>query len=174
LSAAPLAGLGLYLIALGLERAHELRVSARNQRALVARGAAEHGRRHFPLLVAIHALLPLALALEVLAGGARPPTWWPAPLALLVLAEALRLWSMAALGGLWTARIFTLPEVPRIRSGPYRWLAHPSYLAATIDLLAAPLMFGAWRTAIGLSALNAVVITIRIRAETRALAAAVG
>lgn len=120
----------------------------------------------------LHAAFPLALAVEALWGGVRPPRLWPAALAMLLVAEALRLWSMAALGELWTARVLTFPGMPRVRRGPYRFLAHPSYAAATIELLAAPLMFGAWRTAAAFSVLNAVALALRVRIERRALAEA--
>ena len=172
MSPAPLRGLALYLVALAVQRGHELLISARNARRLRARGAVEHGSAQFLPLVAIHAALPIALTLEVLLGHARPPAWWPAPLAMLVLAELLRLWSMTALGEYWTARVLVVPGQPHVRTGPYRWIAHPSYVAAAVELVAAPLPFGAWRTALLLTVLNAFAIAARVRTERRALAAA--
>jgi len=148
-------------------------VSAHNQRRLRARGAVEHGAREFPWLVGLHVAFPIALAAEVIA-GARSPSWWPAALAALAAAEALRLWSMAALGEYWTARVLTLPAMPRLRRGPYRWFAHPSYAAAALELLAAPLLFGAWRTALALALLNGAALALRIRTETRELARVAG
>ena len=38
-----------------------------------------------------------------------------------------------------------------------------------MELLAAPLIFGAWRTALVVSLLNAIALWIRIRCEERAL-----
>jgi methyltransferase len=169
-SPAPLRGLTLYLAALAIQRGHELLISAQNARRLRARGAVEHGRAQLLPLVAIHAALPIALTLEVLLEHARPPAWWPAPLLVLVLAELLRLWSMASLGEYWTARVLVVPGQPEIRTGPYRWIAHPSYAAAALELLAGPLMFGAWRTALVLTALNAFAIAARVRTERGALA----
>ena len=55
---------------------------------------------------------------------------------------------------------------------PYRWLRHPNYLAVVLEQLSAPLMFGAWRTAIAISLANLVLLRIRIRCEERALDAA--
>lgn len=119
--------------------------------------------------MALHAAFPVALTIEVLWGAARPPAAWPLALTALAGAAALRAWSMAALGELWTARVLVVPGGERIRRGPYRWFAHPSYLAATIELAAAPLMFGAWRTALALSLVNAPLLLARVRAEARAL-----
>jgi isoprenylcysteine carboxyl methyltransferase (ICMT) family protein YpbQ len=38
-----------------------------------------------------------------------------------------------------------------------------------LELFAAPMMFGAWRTALVISALNALALATRIRAEEKAL-----
>jgi isoprenylcysteine carboxyl methyltransferase (ICMT) family protein YpbQ len=40
-----------------------------------------------------------------------------------------------------------------------------------IELVAASMLFGAWRTALGISVLNAIASRIRIRAEDQALRA---
>ena len=172
--AAALAAPALYLAVLGVQRLHELRLSARHARALIARGAVESGPGQMRWLVVIHAAMPLSLIAEVLWGGARPPALWPIPLAALVLAAALRLASMRALGELWTARVLVVPDMPRVRHGIYAVLAHPSYLAAAVELAAGPLMFGAWRTALAMSLLNAPLIAARIRCESGALADAAG
>jgi len=152
-----------------LQRAHELRLSAHNTAQLRARGAREYGGGHFPLLALIHVLMPVGILWEVLRLSTRPGPLWPLWLSLLVGAEALRLWSMRALGPYWTARVWVVPAMSMVRRGPYRFLRHPSYVAASIELAAAPLLFGAWRTALGVSAVNLVALAIRIRVETRAL-----
>jgi methyltransferase len=160
-----------FLAVLAAQRAGELVHSARNQRRLLARGGREHAGGHFPLLVLVHGLFPLALAGEVLALGARPGPLWPLWLGLWLAAQALRYWAVATLGERWTVRIWILPGVPPVRHGPYRWLRHPNYLAVALELVAAPLMFGAWRTALAISALNLIALAIRIRAEERAWSA---
>jgi len=56
-----------------------------------------------------------------------------------------------------------------VRRGPYGFMRHPNYLAVVVELIAAPLMFGAWRTAVAISLLDLVALGIRIRAEEVAL-----
>jgi methyltransferase len=121
------------------------------------------------LLVLVHVLLPLGMLGEVLGLSARPGSAWPLWLALLLGAQALRLWTMRTLGTYWTTRIWVVPGMTRIRSGPYRFVRHPNYVAVVVEVAAAPLLFGAWRTALGVSVLNLVALAIRIRAEERAL-----
>ena len=169
------AGLGLLLGYLLIERLYELRLSARHARALRARGAVEHGRGHFPMLVALHTAFPIALATEVgLAIGSErsattPLAGWPLWLALFLGAQGMRRWAMRALGEFWNVRVWVLPGASRIRRGPYRFLRHPNYVAVVVEFLAAPLMFGAWRTAVAFSLMNLVALAVRVRVEERAL-----
>jgi methyltransferase len=168
----PFALLGCFIAYLALQRSAELWISSRNARRMFARGAREVGREHFPLLVLLHTLFPLALIAEVLWLGARPGRLAAAWGVLWVLAQGLRWASMEALGERWNARLIVLPGAPRIRSGPYRVLRHPNYVAVAIELLAGPLIFGAWRTAALFSILNFFTLRVRIRCENRALAEA--
>ena len=158
-----------FLVFYAVQRIGELIVSTRNSRRLLARGAREHGRGHFPMIIVLHTLFPLALAAEVFALDARSGALTPLWVALFVAAQGLRWASMRALGDRWSTRVLVLPGVPLVRHGPYRWLRHPNYLAVVIELLAAPLMFGAWRTAAAFSAANLLALLVRIRCEERAL-----
>jgi methyltransferase len=147
----------------------ELAISARHTRRLLAAGALEHGRSHFPLFVVLHVLWPLGLLAEVLAGHTCPGPAWPIWLTLFAAAQALRYSAIAALGERWTVRVLALPQAPLVRRGPYRWLRHPNYLAVIVELIAAPMIVGAWRTALAATALNLVALAVRVRVEERAL-----
>jgi methyltransferase len=152
-----------------VQRVTELAISARHTRRLLAAGAVEHGRAHFPLLVALHVLWPAGLIFEVLAGHARPGPAWPIWLMAFAAAQGLRYAAMAALGERWTVGVLVSPGASLVRRGPYRWLRHPNYLAVIVELIAAPMILGAWRTALAASALNLVALAIRVRVEERAL-----
>jgi heavy metal translocating P-type ATPase len=164
--------LAAFLVVLALQRGAELLLAARNERRMRARGGIEHAAGHFPLIVLVHLLFPLALVVEVIVGGVRPPAAWPVWLVAWLAAQGLRYAAVAALGDRWSVRIWTVPGEPPVRRGPYRFLRHPNYVAVALELAAAPLMFGAWRTALAITALNAIALAIRIRAEERALATA--
>ena len=148
-----------------LQRLLEMRLAERHSRKLLAEGAVEHGREHYPIIVALHAAWLLAL-------------WWWAPgrpinLPLLVLFAVLqigRVWVIRSLGDRWTTRIIVKPGAPLVRRGPYRFVNHPNYLIVAAEIAVLPLVFGLWQLAVLFSALNAIVLTVRIRAETRALA----
>lgn len=152
-----------------LQRLGELAISARHARRVCARGAVEHGAGHFPLIVLVHVLFPLCTIAEVVFLDARPGRGWPAWLVAWACAQALRYAAMRALGDRWNARILVVPDEPPVRGGIYRFLRHPNYAAIVIEFIAAPMIFGAWRTAVVISLLNAAVLRIRIRAEDAAL-----
>ena len=158
-----------YLVVLALQRIGELVHSARNVQRLRARGAREHAAGHFPLLIAVHVLFPLCLVTEMVALGSRPTALWPLALSLWLAAQALRYSAVWALGERWSVGVWVLPGEPLVRRGPYRFLRHPNYIAVVTEVVAAPMMFGAWRTAIAITLLNAVALSIRIRAEEAAL-----
>jgi methyltransferase len=166
---APIAALALFIVVYAIQRTGELLLSARNTRRLLARGAREYGAGHFPWMVAVHALFPVCLVAEVLALGARPGKLWPLWLGLWLGCQALRYAAIRALGERWSVKIVVPPGEPLVRRGPYRLLRHPNYLAVAVELIAAPMMFGAWRTAIANSLLDAAVLATRIRAEEAAL-----
>ncbi len=167
-SVVPWSALGAYLAIVALQRVGELLLSARNLARLRTRGARELSATHFPLFIVLHAGYPIALVAEVLA-GARAPGYWPWALAVWLVAQALRIAAIGALGERWNVRIVVLPGQPPVRRGIYRWLRHPNYVAVALEFVSAPLMFGAWRTLIGASLLNAVAMAVRIPAEERAL-----
>ena len=102
-----------------------------------------------------------------------PALGWPM-IALVVAANALRWWCIATLGPYWSARVIVIPGTTLVRSGPYRWFAHPNYVAVIVEGAALPLAGSAWITACAFTVLNAALLTVRLRCETRALVAASG
>jgi methyltransferase len=91
---------------------------------------------------------------------------------VFVVAQALRFWTIASLGERWNVRVWVVPGMAPVRTGPYRFFPHPNYLAVVAELIAGPMMFGAWRTALAIGIANAAALTVRLRVEERALAEA--
>ncbi len=161
------------LAVIACERVAELVVSARHANALLRRGGVEYGFGHFPVMIALHVALIAGCVLEPLLGHRTfiPALGWTM-LAVTVAANVLRWWCIATLGERWTARVIVLPGAPLVRSGPYRWFAHPNYVAVIVEGAALPLTGSAWITACAFTVLNAALLTVRIRCESGALAAA--
>lgn len=153
------------ILLVALQRLFELRHAERNTRTLLARGAVEAGRDHYPLMVALHAAWLVSIALFL----PRPATIHWLPLGVFLALQAARLWVIASLGPYWTTRIITLEGAPLVTRGPYRYLRHPNYLIVAGEVAALPLVFGEVRVAAVFSILNALLLAWRIRAEERAL-----
>lgn len=149
-----------------LQRLGELVLSRRNTTRLLARGAIEVGEGHYPLLVAVHASWLIALWLF---GRDQQVDW--RVLAVYLMLQGLRIWVLASLGSRWTTRIIVLPGEPLIASGPYRYLSHPNYVVVAGEIGLLPLALRLPWLALLFSVLNGIALAIRIRAETRALAA---
>jgi methyltransferase len=124
-------------------------------------------------MVVFHVGFLVACAVEPLLW---PRPWPPAAslaaLAAALLAQGLRWWAVASLGRRWSTRVVVRPGAPPVTGGPYRWLAHPNYLAVALELLAVPLIGGAVATAAAATLGNAALMAVRIPAEERALGAA--
>jgi methyltransferase len=88
---------------------------------------------------------------------------------LLVVALGLRWWTLATLGARWTTRVVVVPGEHLVKTGPYRWLRHPNYLAVVVEIAAIPMIHSAWLTAVIFSAANLAILRHRIAAEERAL-----
>ncbi len=155
---------------IAMERIVELRLAARNRRLMLAQGAEEYGQGHYHFVVLLHAAWFVAWIAEALWRGPNLPPHWPVWGVLFGLAELLRYKCITTLGVRWNTRILVIPGEPPIRSGPYRFLRHPNYLAVVIDLFAVPMIFNAWITAVVFTILNlALLLLVRIPAEERAL-----
>jgi methyltransferase len=161
------------LVATALERVGELVVSVRHARWAFARGGVESGRGHYPWMIALHVGLLVGALAETLLLDRHPP-WALVAVALVVvvLAQGLRWWCITTLGEQWNTRVIVVPGMPLVTSGPYRRLRHPNYVAVAVEGVALPLVGGAWVTAIVFTVLNTVMLTVRVRCEDRALAAA--
>jgi methyltransferase len=160
----------LVLVA-GLQRLAELRISARNRRAI---GPAEQAARStYPLMVATH------VALFAVCAWPRPLRRVPrgvevAALAGVATAAGLRMWVIRTLGDDWNVTAHVRPGVRIVTRGPYRYIRHPNYMAVALEFACLPIAVGAVPEAVALSLANAAVLVPRIRAEERLLDAIPG
>ena len=158
----------LLIAAVGVERLAELVVAKRNARWSAAHGGREYGAGHYPVMVVLHTALLAGALLEAFHRPFLPALGWPM-LALVLLAQGLRWWCITTLGPQWNTKIIVVPNMPLVSGGPYRWFPHPNYVAVVVEGFALPLVHTAWLTALIFTVLNAALLSVRIRAEDRAL-----
>ena len=147
-----------------VQRLAELAIDRRNTARLLAGGAFEVGAAHYPAIVALHALW--IATLWAMAGGRETDMTL---LAVYAALQLLRVWVLMTLGKRWTTRIIVTPNQPLVTGGPFRFLRHPNYAIVTAEIAVLPLMFGLVWVAVVFTLANAILLSIRIRAENRAL-----
>jgi methyltransferase len=153
-----------------LERLAELVVSNRNAAWSLERGGRETGRGHYPVMVVLHSALLVGALVEAWTRRPDvPPVLAWSMLVLVVASQALRWWCIGTLGRRWNTRVIVVPGLVPVRSGPYRFLSHPNYVAVVAEGAALPLVHAAWVTALVFTVANAALLTVRIRVENAAL-----
>jgi methyltransferase len=160
------------VLLVGLERVAELVVSTRNAAWSLARGGTETGRGHYPVMVVLHTGLLVGMLVEAWVRRPEVPVLLAGSMLVLAAAsQALRWWCIATLGRRWNTRVIVVPGLPPVTRGPYRLLSHPNYVAVVLEGVALPLVHAAWVTAVVFTVANAVLLSVRVRVENRALAA---
>jgi methyltransferase len=121
-------------------------------------------------MVVLHTALLVGCIAEVWLGDRPflPALGWTTA-ALVVVCQAVRWWCITALGPRWNTRVIVVPGLPLVTSGPYRFLSHPNYVVVVVEGAALPLVHSAWVTAAVFTVANAALLTVRLRAERRAL-----
>jgi len=159
------------VLAMGVQRLAELRISARNRRTM---GRAEQAApATYPLMVGAH------LALFAVSAWPRPARRVPravecAALFGLAVSACLRVWVIRTLGDDWNVTAHVSPGAAVETTGPYRYIRHPNYVAVALEFACLPAAVGAAPEALVLSLANAALLLPRIRAEERLLDAVPG
>ncbi|KIL80252.1 isoprenylcysteine carboxyl methyltransferase family protein [Bacillus badius] len=153
-----------------LQRLLEVIYARSNEKRMRAQGAIEFGAEHYKWIVLLHVLFFVSLLAEVFYIGMDLAPGWQWFFAGFLIAQLLRVWSLASLGPFWNTKILVLPGASKVKRGPYRWIPHPNYVVVAMEIASLPLIFGAWRTALIFSVANALLLLfIRIPAEEKAL-----
>lgn len=151
------------------QRLIELVIAKKNERWILAQGGYEVGASHYPLMVLMHSAFFVALILEVTFLDRSRTFLWMLFLVLFLMAQLGRFWCLYSLGRFWNTKIMVLPNIAVVKEGPYRLFKHPNYIIVAIELLALPLLFNAYFTAIIFTLLNLWILSIRVPIEENAL-----
>lgn len=164
-----IAFLGL-LLAVGLLRLAELRVSKQHQKEMLARGAAKIDEPKFRWMVLLHTAVLLGAALEVVFLRRPFIPWLAATMfAVFLGANAMRWWVIRTLGAHWNVQVMDSTRLGVVTTGPFRYVRHPNYAAVFAEMLALPLVHTAWITATAGAAAHIAVLAQRLSAEERVL-----
>jgi protein-S-isoprenylcysteine O-methyltransferase Ste14 len=93
---------------------------------------------------------------------------------LLVCGIAVRVWAIQTLGKHFTATVTLTNDHQLVRTGPYRWVRHPSYLGAFMAIVGAPIFLNAgWATLIAVVSMT-IAYYLRIGVEEQMLSSYFG
>ena len=158
------------LLAVGLLRIFELRVSSRHQQQMMARGATRVNEPGFRWIVLLHTALLVGAALEVVLLR-RPfiPALSAVMLCIFLAANGVRLWVVRTMGKHWNVQIMNSMGLGVVTSGPFHFVRHPNYAAVFLEVFSLPLVHTAWISALLGSIAYAVTISRRIALEENVL-----
>jgi len=160
---------GVTIVAALLMMAGEAALSAFNERQLRARGAIEPAGDVINTMRWAYPLSFVAIGIEGAVTGPAPREVMIYGLALFGLAKALKLWAISSLGSRWSYRVLVLPGAPLITAGPYRFLAHPNYIAVAGEIASVALIVWAPITGVLATMGFGALMIKRIRIEAAAL-----
>ena len=149
--------------------AAEWRVATRHEARLTELGATDPPEPQYVLMAVAYPLSFLLMGAEA---------WWRqagiggafvSGVLLFVAAKALKYWAIGSLGERWTFRVRVLRGAPLVTKGPYKYVAHPNYVAVAGELVASALMMGAVVAGPVMTAVFCVLMWRRIRFEEHAL-----
>jgi len=158
------------LVAVAAMRLVELRISKQHQREMLGRGAAKVDEPRFRWMVALHTLVLIGAALEVVFLH-RPfiPLLAAVMFVIFLAANAVRWWVIRTLGEHWNVQVVDSTRLGVVTSGPFRFVRHPNYAAVFAEMMALPLIHTAWITALVGTVAHIVVLSQRLSTEERML-----
>ncbi len=124
----------VFLVA--LQRLGEVWLADYNTKKLLAQGGIEVGKKHYPLFILLHSSWLLAI-LFTTPSHISPNLFL---LSIFIILQLGRIWVIASLGKFWTTRIITIPTMPLIKKGPYRFIRHPNYLIVSAEIVILPMV----------------------------------
>jgi methyltransferase len=158
------------LLAVGLLRLVELRISKRHQKEMATRGATKVDEPKFRWMVLLHTAVLLGAALEVVLLRRPFIVWLAVPMFAVFLAtNAVRWWVIRSLGEHWNVQVVDSTRLGVVTSGPFRYVRHPNYAAVFAEMLALPLIHSAWITAVVGAIAHIGVLAQRLSTEERVL-----
>jgi methyltransferase len=160
---------GITIIACLLIMAGEAILSSFNERVLRARGAIEPERDVINTMRWVYPGAFIAMGIEGALSGPAPPNVLTGGLALFGLSKALKAWAISSLGSKWSYRVLVVPGEPLVKTGPYRFIPHPNYLAVVGEIISVAAIVWAPITGVLATIAFGRLMIARIRIEDRAL-----
>ena len=154
-----------------IQRLTELMIAKRNEKWLIANGAVEYGKEHYKYIVFLHTMFFISMFIEFNIRGRHSEFSVINYLFLVIFIfmQVMRFWVLNSLGKYWNTKILRIPGSVLISKGPYRYFKHPNYIIVCCEIIAIPMIFDLYVTAIVFTVLNALILAVRIKEENKVL-----
>jgi len=148
-----------------LQRLTELFISKKNEKWLLVKGAVEYGQSHYPYMIALHAGFVLAVVCEYYLSPGKVISF--SFLILFIVILITKIMVINSLGKYWNTKIYRIPNFKPVKTGAYKFIRHPNYILVVCEIITFPLIFHLYYTAIIFTLLNAIMLSVRIKAENQ-------
>lgn len=151
-------------------RFYSLSISIRHEKALIAKGAIQHGKRNSTLLSIAHVVFYFAAIIEANKQNLSFNSTSQIGLAILIFAIAMLFYVIYELKEIWTVKIYVLPEHQINRSFLFKYVRHPNYFLNIIpELIGLSLFCQAKYTALVGLPIYLLILAVRIKQEESAM-----
>lgn len=147
----------------------EARHSAANERRLRAMGAVEPPGDVHAVMRVVYPACFVAMIAEGWIERRGVSLVATAGALVFLAAKILKAWAIVTLGVRWSFRVLVPPGHSSVRTGPYRFTAHPNYIAVAGELGGVALMAQAPVSGVAAIVVFTVLMLLRVRVEERAL-----
>jgi methyltransferase len=154
----------LFICFVVFQRLLELVVAKRNEKWARGQGALEYGQSHYPYIVLLHTCFIISMIAENWVKGGFFNLIWMLTFLVLII---IKIWTISSLGKYWNTKILRIPGSSPVNKGPYKFLKHPNYIIVVCEIIAIPMVFNLYLTAIMFTVLNAIMLSVRIREEEK-------
>ncbi|HHF5841662.1 membrane protein [Haemophilus influenzae] len=152
-------------------RFYSLSISIRHEKALIAKGAIQYGKRNSTLLSIAHVVFYFAAIIEANNQNLSFNSTSQIGLAILIFAIAMLFYVIYELKEIWTVKLYILPEHHINRSFLFKYVRHPNYFLNIIpELIGLSLFCQAKYTALIGLPIYLLILAVRIKQEESAMA----
>jgi len=145
----------------------ELIIAKSNEKWLRKQGAVEYGTEHYKFFIFLHTGFFISLLIEYNLSTFAGINY--IAMFLFFVVQIFRLSIFISLGKYWNTRILVIPGRNLVKKGLYKFVKHPNYVIVILEFVLIPLSFSLFFTMVIFSILNLILLSVRIRAENKAL-----
>lgn len=151
-------------------RLFSLKISIKNEKNLIAKGAVQYGKLNSTLLSIVHVLFYFCALFEANYYG-YPFDFISVIGAIMVVNALIALfWVIRELGEVWTVKLYILPNHKINTSALFKYIRHPNYFLNIIpELIGIILLCHAWNTFYFVFPIYLIILGVRIYQEEKVM-----